>query len=187
MMTKVYKIVLDDFVPHFSLQLTYPATHTTVSLGNEIPPSRVQEAPVFDFYPFTPSLTLGNACCNESYTLVLTDPDAKSHKDPIWSEMCHWIVTNVTSPELVEPGRPGELPVPAVLEPYLPPSPQAGTDWHRYVFVLMAGDKTQTEKLRAPKHRKHWGYGKVRHGVRDWAKEYGLQVLGANFFYARCE
>lgn len=186
-MTKVYNIVLDDFVPHFSLQLTYPATHTTVSLGNEIPPSHVRKTPVFDFYPFTPPPSLGNARSNKTYILVLTDPDAKSRKNPIWSEMCHWVVTNVTSPELGGPGDPGEPPVPAVLKSYLPPNPPAGTNWHRYVFVLMAADQTQAEKLQAPKRRKHWGYGEVRHGVRDWANEYRLQVLGANFFYAKSE
>jgi len=24
-------------------------------------------------------------------TIILTDPDAPSRKDPKWSEMCHWI------------------------------------------------------------------------------------------------
>ena len=64
---------------------------------------------------------------------------------------------------------------------YLPPSPPPKTGKHRYVFVLLEG---KTNHLRTPKERPHWGYGKVRHGVRDWAEENQLEVVGANFFYA---
>jgi len=30
-----------------------------------------------------------------TYTIALTDPDAPSRDDPEWSEICHWIATNV--------------------------------------------------------------------------------------------
>ena len=79
------------------------------------------------------------------------------------------------------------VPEPNVLESYYPPSPPKGTGVHRYVFVLLEGDVADSEKLSAPTERKHWGYGKSRHGVRDWAAEYGLEVVGANFFYAQNE
>jgi hypothetical protein len=35
-----------------------------------------------------------------------------------------------------------------------------------------------------PKDRKHWGHEKAGHGVRDWAEQEELVVVGANFFYA---
>ena len=62
------------------------------------------------------------------------------------------------------------------------PAPPPKTGRHRYVFVLLHGDASS---LKAPKERKTWGTGKPRHGVRQWAEEAGLKVVGANFFYAQ--
>lgn len=62
------------------------------------------------------------------------------------------------------------------------PAPPPKTGKHRYVFVLLHGD---VSSLKAPKERKTWGTGKPRHGVRQWAEEAGLKVVGANFFYAK--
>lgn len=44
------------------------------------------------------------------------------------------------------------------------------------MFVLLAGP--EGTELTKPEERPHWGYGKVRHGVRDWAEENGLAVVG---------
>jgi len=97
---------------------------------------------------------------------------------------CHWILTNLTNPVPLDPsvfytflgGHEGEL------IPYQPPTPPKKTGKHRYVFVLLEGE---TANLKAPKGRPHWGYGKVRHGVRDWVKDNDLTVVGANFFFAQ--
>jgi phosphatidylethanolamine-binding protein (PEBP) family uncharacterized protein len=172
--------VLDDFMPQYSLEIVYPATHTTIQLGNRVMPNQVHDTPVYDFRPFD-SQPHQQA---RTYTLILTDPDARSRKNPDWSEMCHWIVTNITSPELPNPGKPDQIPTPVIMEPYLPPRPPKGTGWHRYVLVLMASNASHPENITAPEDRKHWGYGRVRHGVRDWAKDQNLEVLGANFFYS---
>ena len=59
---------------------------------------------------------------------------------------------------------------------YLAPSPPPKTGKHRYVFVLLAGP--EGAKLKKPEERPHWGYGKVRHGVRNWAEENGLVAVG---------
>lgn len=59
------------------------------------------------------------------------------------------------------------------------PGPPSKTGYHRYVFVLLAGDNTN---LTAPSKRQHWGTDKTKHGVRDWAKKEGLEVIGANWF-----
>jgi len=45
--------------------------------------------------------------------------------------------------------------------------------------------KVTLPKIKVPRERAHWGYGKVRHGVRDWAKDSDLKVVGANFFFAQ--
>jgi len=47
------------------------------------------------------------------------------------------------------------------------------------VFLLLEGDNSD---LKEPDDRQHWGFGKKGHGVRDWAKQEGLEVVGGNFF-----
>ena len=168
--------VLDDFTPTYSIAVSYASSHESVQLGNDIPVSAVESRPTFEFHALSPD---EHADKNKTFTLILTDPDAKSREKPKMSEMCHWIMTNLTTPV---PGplhtfksKEGEL------VEYLPPSPPPKTGKHRYVFVLLEG---KTKHLTAPKERPHWGYGKIRHGIRDWTEENDLEVVGANFFYA---
>ena len=173
---KIISEVLDDFEPSYYLDITWPKYHETVLLGNDIPTKAVQHRPTFTFHSLD---TKANTAKNSTFTLALTDPDAKSRDDPKWSEMCHWIMTNLTTP-IPEP-PPELLKKAGELEEYQPPGPPPGTGAHRYVFVLLEGDSSD---LKPPKERQHWGYGKNRHGVRDWADENGLKVVGANFFFA---
>ncbi len=128
------------------------------------------------------------------------------------AEMCHWILTGITTdhntldltPALqavvvadTSPFSKTELQSPEIstsnnnkpneLMSYYPPAPPPKTGYHRYVFVLLA-PKTGSEAfggLKKPKERPHWGYGKVGKGVRDWAEDNGLTPMGANFFYAK--
>jgi phosphatidylethanolamine-binding protein (PEBP) family uncharacterized protein len=189
--------VLDDFDPTYSLDIIYPASHTTVQLGNDIPVSFVQDSPVFEIHGVkaqegvAPLEQENSKKKNATYTLILTDPDAKSRKNPKWSEMCHWIVTNITVADTPSEGvlrlsnqfhTMAELLAVDELVSYLPPGPPPKTGRHRYVFVLLKGE--EGGKLKEPSERRHWGYGKKRHGVRDWAEEMGLEVVGANWFYA---
>ena len=64
--------------------------------------------------------------------------------------------------------------------PYLPPTPPPKTGYHRYVFVLLMPrtDKGVQGELTKPKDRQHWGYGYVGAGVREWANENDLLVIG---------
>lgn len=168
--------VLDDFEPSYFLNLDYPKYHESVLLGNDIPVSAVQKRPVFTFNSLTTATSFGK---NSTFTLVLTDPDAKSRDNPKWSEMCHWILTNLTTPV---PEPPKLSKVNGELKGYKPPGPPPKTGAHRYVFVLLEGDSSDLE---VPKERQHWGYGKNRHGVKQWSKENNLTVVGANFFFAQ--
>ncbi|EEH08422.1 carboxypeptidase [Histoplasma capsulatum G186AR] len=200
--------VLDDFTPTFPLLISYPSTHTTVSLGSYLSPDAVRSQPVFEFHPFPftpdpdPSPSPARAPQPDHptkfYSIVLTDPDAKSRKHPIWSEMCHWVVSNISSPGYSSlQGHIGRNSdsftgttlsytlTAQILKSYLPPSPLICTGYHRYVFVLLEGDAATACNVSAPRERKHWGYGGVRLGVRNWAKEYGLEAVGATFFYAK--
>ncbi|KKY14953.1 putative phosphatidylethanolamine-binding protein [Phaeomoniella chlamydospora] len=203
-----------------SLSVSYPDSHEDVILGNEIPVSNVSDAPVFEFHPFVgphngPSFhrrqrlkspragrssplfqaPVLNPSEDLIYTLALTDPDAKSRYNPIWSEMAHWIVTNLTLiPNIASPSDHFSFNdiSPSTLLPYLPPSPPPKTGPHRYVFVLLAGTPEATAKLIPPKKskegRQHWGYDEERTGVKKWAEDNGgLEIVGVNFFFARSE
>lgn len=169
--------VLDDFEPLYNLDIVYPKHHESVLLGNDIPVKAVQDRPAFTFHPLHSLLDKTN---ESVFTIALTDPDAKSRQNPKWSEMCHWIMTNLTTPVSyplsTAVAQSGEL-----IE-YKPPGPPPRTGAHRYVFVLLEGTNSQ---LSRPRQRQHWGYEKVRHGVRDWAAENDLRIVGANFFFAQ--
>ena len=176
--------VLDDFEPTYDIDLAYPKAHESVRLGNDIPVKAVSKRPTFTFHSLVPTPTKKNS----TFTLVLTDPDATSRADPAKSEMCHWILTNLTLPSATnsiafDTGIPMDVfkSKEGELKSYYPPAPPPKTGKHRYVFVLLEGD---SKSIRPPKERPHWGYGKVRHGVTDWAKDNDLNVVGANFFYA---
>jgi len=123
------------------------------------------------------------------FTIILTDPDAPSRKNPKWGEMCHWIASLPTPAESSAASSAYfELPSrvqfenPAEIVPYKAPGPPPKTGYHRYVFLLFTGDNSN---LTAPAERQHWGMGEMGHGVKDWAKMEGLKVVGANFFFAR--
>jgi phosphatidylethanolamine-binding protein (PEBP) family uncharacterized protein len=134
-----------------------------------------------------------------SYVVTLTDPDAPSRDNPKWSEMCHWIASNVT----ISPNTFNILPLPEfglteekkeestdaglddVVE-YKPPGPPPKTGKHRYVFLVFAPKNGTTDALHLskPSDRKHWGTGEKGGGVREWAEGNGLVPVAANFIYS---
>lgn len=133
---------------------------------------------------------------NSAYIIVLTDPDAPSREDPKWSEFCHWIaplpsaavipVQDSTEADKRHSTSNDKKKVSEQVVEYMGPAPPPKTGKHRYVFVLLKGDKSVVGKLKGPAEgRKNWETGKPRHGVRQWAEEYGLKVVGANFFMAQ--
>lgn len=74
------------------------------------------------------------------------------------------------------------------IEEYLPPTPPPKTGFHRYVFVLLAPEERNGgRELEKPQERPHWGYGEEGKGVAEWAKENGLEAVGAEFFYSENE
>ncbi|THX88532.1 PEBP-like protein [Aureobasidium pullulans] len=161
--------VLNTFSPLLSLTLNWSSTAHT-NLGNTLPPSSLQQPPSVIINKI-PSAYLPY---NTQLVLALTDPDAPSRDDPKWSQVCHWLVT-------AKSGRVKEL------VEYKAPAPPEGTGRHRYVVVVMVAKNGTTEglELTVPKERRHWGYGGERSGVREWAKDNGLKVVGANFIYAQ--
>jgi hypothetical protein len=78
--------IVDDFMPKCFVAPFYDKKKKEypVALGNTLKPSKTKDSPSLKIYcpeiQSTPGLTI-----------ILTDPDAPSRKDPKWSEMCHWI------------------------------------------------------------------------------------------------
>jgi phosphatidylethanolamine-binding protein len=181
-------LVIPDFEPLVHVQLIYPKAHSVVTLGNTLPPSNVSSAPIVAIHPLRAGSFLGGGSkaisSNISFTLVLTDPDAPSREDPKWSQVCHWIATNITI------GGSSTITASSELMSYLPPGPPEGTGKHRYTFLLFAPseDGSGGGELTKPKGRKMgWGTGKIGYGVKQWAAKNDLVPVGGNFFYAEHE
>jgi phosphatidylethanolamine-binding protein len=109
------------------------------SLGNELTPTLVKDPPTVEW----------TADPESFYTLVMTDPDAPSRKDPKFREWHHWLVVNI-------PGH--DVSKGDVLSEYVGAGPPEGTGLHRYVFVVFKQEGKQEfdeEKLtnRSAKNR----------------------------------
>jgi len=136
-------------------------------------------------------------------TLALTDPDAPSHHNPKWSQVCHWIATDIP----LTPSNSGSGSLADVvlnthhtnpqqqqqqkftdIMPYKPPGPPPKTGKHRYVFVALAPVNGTTEKLNLskPEGRRRWGFGGEGEGVREWAGRNGLGVVGEFLPFLLC-
>jgi phosphatidylethanolamine-binding protein len=172
--------VIHDFLPSLLLNVSWE--NATANLGNTIVPDEVQEEPVIELLSDQTLLPHSAVGTQVQYTITLTDPDAPSRDNPEWSEMCHWIATDLAMPAFALL-RKKQNPV----MPWKPPGPPPKTGKHRYIFLVFAPANSTTEKLNltTPQDRQHWGTGKERHGVRDWARQNGLVAVAANFFYSQ--
>ncbi|KAF2009869.1 PEBP-like protein [Aaosphaeria arxii CBS 175.79] len=195
---EIIPTVIDDFLPLIELSVTWDKKNKA-SLGNTLKPKKLQDQPAISLHEDRhPD---GRTATDMTFIVALTDPDAPSRDDPKWSEMCHWIATNVSLSEKTV----SILPVPYFgleeeiannkgkghhldeLVPYKPPGPPPKTGKHRYVFLVFGprNGTTSPLNLTKPKDRQHWGTGEERKGVRQWAAENGLVPIGANFIYAQ--
>lgn len=176
---------MDPFEVQFVVIPFWEDTNKASRLGNKISPKDVQ---------VEPDLELGVASrafvsdAKTVYTLVLSDPDALSRDNPVKAQMCHWIVTNITLPSFlseetiitlqVTPSSHNAEPGLVVLESYFAPAPPPKTKYHRYVFAFLKSNRVDGSLPKAPKDRPHWGYDKERAGIREWAEENDLTVVG---------
>ncbi|KAJ8966400.1 hypothetical protein NQ317_009632 [Molorchus minor] len=115
---RIHEIVPDvvSSLPERVLEVKFKSGRD-VNLGNEIGPKFVIEPPEVHY----------DADPNGFYTLILTDPDAPSRKNPIRREWNHWLVVNIPGSRISE----GE-----VLSEYIGSAPGQGTELHRYTFLL---------------------------------------------------
>lgn len=150
----------------------------SADLGNTVEVDKVQDEPTITVrrgHPASSSTVSEDS--NVTYTITITDPDAPSRDNPEWSEFCHFIATGV---KISESSSVVRLSGFKDIMSYKPPGPPPKTGKHRYVFLLFAPANGTTDQLylTKPEDRKHWGTDKERHGVRDWAKENGLEPIG---------
>jgi len=194
---EIIPTVINAFVPKLAISVFWE--NATAEVGNTIDPSRTQDAPHVQFIAHVPDAQhegSGLLKAGVQLTVALTDPDAPSRDNPEWSEICHWVATDVqlAKPSIDHHGSDGtslsgsSKDVKTIME-YKPPGPPPKTGKHRYVFVALAPKNGTTEKLdlSTPGDRQHWGYGKERVGLRRWAEENGLVVVGASFVYEQNE
>lgn len=173
---EIIPTVLEDFKPTILVNVTW-SSNNIAHLGNTLKPKTLQDAPSIDLIDLTHHFS------NDlKFTIALTDPDAPSRDDPKWSEMCHWIATNVS---LTSTGLLSHK-FDEIVE-YKPPGPPPRTGKHRYVIIAFAPANLTTEPLHLlkPKDRQHWGFDEQGFGVKKWAAVNGLVPVGANFIYAQ--
>ncbi|XP_018568625.1 protein D2 isoform X2 [Anoplophora glabripennis] len=151
-------------VPDVLLEVEYAKTGKRVNLGNELAPKDVKDIPEVKY----------NAEPDSFYTLILTDPDAPSRKNPTRREWNHWLVVNIPGSNISE----GET-----ITEYVGSAPPKGSGLHRYVFVLFKqpGKLTFDE----PQHSKTDGK-RGNFSTEKLRKKYNLgKPLAGNFFQAQ--
>lgn len=182
--SQIIPTVLDPFTPLLTLSISWP--NATAKVGKTIDPAKLQSEPEIEFLDSAPASSFSDFAKKEKHpqlTLALTDPDAPSREKPDWSQICHWIITDIP----LSPSATKKKHKMKTVMPYKPPGPPPKTGKHRYVFVALA-PKNGTEEgldLVKPGDRQHWGYEGVGKGVREWAEEMGLGVVG-EFCCVRC-
>lgn len=170
--------IIDEFTPRLQLNITWHKA--AVELGKSIKPKKMKDEPLVTLVnPHSGSPSAADCDCDKHPQIVvaLTDPDAPSRIDPQWGQFCHWIATYSTCSSTNGVQLLSELD--PIVE-YKPPSPPKKTGPHRYIFVALSAKNGTTDKLNLskPDGRRHWGYDNYGAGVREWAVENGLEVIG---------
>ncbi|KAL4069186.1 phosphatidylethanolamine-binding protein [Scleroderma citrinum] len=178
------EVVPSLFSPEALLVISWP-TGKEATLGNTLTALDTVHEPSI---AFTPMIT--QASYDEvSYTLVMTDPDAPSRKDPKLAQWRHWVVTGIKAPPPtnVDTGDLSARFTQPPISPYYVPSPPPGSGPHHYyglfsvlllyrepaVGVTVAPNAP--ERKNSPKDRGKWN-------AATFAEEYGLKLVAANFF-----
>lgn len=177
--------MLDAFIPLLTVSISWKDAEA--EYGNTINPSKTKRQPELKFIDAIPSIWQ-NKDDMPQLTIAMTDPDAPSRDNPEWSEFCHWIATEVplTKPDS-DKDDDDDLEVSSRhskgmvdIMPYKKPGPPPKTGKHRYVFAALVPINMTTEKLNLtkPTERQHWGFEYERDGLRFWAEEHELKVIG---------
>ncbi|XP_020798725.1 protein D3 [Drosophila serrata] len=161
-----HKIVPDvlQSCPYKMLKVTYSGGQR-VDMGRELTPTQVKQQPTVEW----------EADPNTLYTLILTDPDAPSRKDPKYREWHHWLVVNIPGNN-IEEGQ--------VLTAYVGAGPPEGTGLHRYVFLVFK--QNQQLNCNEPRIPKTSGDKRSNFSTAKFITKYKLgNPIAGNFFQAQ--
>nr|XP_033803502.1 phosphatidylethanolamine-binding protein 4 isoform X2 [Geotrypetes seraphini] len=78
----------------------------------------------------------------ETYVLIMVDPDAPSRADPKFQYWRHWLMKDIKGSQLLTGDLNG-----TVLSEYRPPTPPKNTGYHRYQFYLYKQPANQNISL----------------------------------------
>ncbi|KAM3959483.1 protein D3-like isoform 2-T5 [Aphomia sociella] len=159
--------VVPDVVPKAPsalVKVKYPSG-VEVNEGNELTPTQVKDVPTVSW----------DATPNQLYTLVMTDPDAPSRKEPKFREWHHWLVANI-------PGN--NVAAGDTLSAYVGSGPPPDTGLHRYVYlVYKQPSKLEFDEPRLPNTS---GENRANFSIAKFAKKYNLgDPIAGNFYQAQ--
>lgn len=146
------------------MQITYD-NGILADKGVELTPTQVKNQPKVEW----------QAEAGTYYTLIMTDPDAPSRKEPTIREWHHWLVVNIPGDNI----KKGE-----VLSAYVGSGPPKDSGLHRYTFILYK----QPKKLEFDEKRlsNTEAMGREKFSTRNFAKKYGLGTpIAGNFYQAK--
>ncbi|KAI7824334.1 phosphatidylethanolamine-binding protein [Gamsiella multidivaricata] len=163
--------IIPDVIPEFhskTMLIVSYGNGKEIALGNKLSAEETQQSPEVSFQADDP---------NDKYTLIMTDPDAPSRSNPKNREFRHWIVSNISgsSPTAIQPAN---LSQGTILTPYMGPAPPKGSGPHRYVFLLFK-QSTSNLTLATPLSHDRPGFKS-----KQFSNETGLELVGANYFFA---
>ncbi|KAG7090452.1 hypothetical protein E1B28_009568 [Marasmius oreades] len=180
----------EDFNPSVLFSIIYLSGKEAI-LSTELAREDTLDEPQINFTPMVMSdEAAGDSTSSEGetmYTLVMTDPDAPSRAEPKYRQFRHWVITGLKSPAKTptETDSLMALKTKLSITPYRPPGPPPGSGLHRYTFLLFQEPKGG---ISIPEDAKE--YGAALEERRSWnavefGKQYGLKLVGANYFLVR--
>ncbi|KAI8130329.1 Phosphatidylethanolamine-binding protein like protein F40A3.3 [Lucilia cuprina] len=149
-----------DSKPKATVEVTFTGG-LKVNMGNELQPKQVKDQPQLKW----------NAEQGSLYTLLMTDLDPPSRKEPTLREVLHWLVVNIPGNRISE----GQ-----VLAEYMSSGPEEGTDLHRYVFLIFKQVEKITTDIFIPKGSFE---GRFNVKTRDIIAKYNLgNPIAGNYY-----
>jgi phosphatidylethanolamine-binding protein (PEBP) family uncharacterized protein len=159
--------------------VTYPSG-AIVNAGNVLTPTQVKDEPNVKW----PIESIDKQK-NTLYTLILTDPDAPSRKDPKNREWCHWVVVNIPANSLsvsvsVSDGD--------TLVMFVPSAPPKHSGLHRYTYlVYKQPNRMDTSKEHIITNKSGGIIGRPNWSAKQFVnKHFGGQaeLISGNFYQA---
>ncbi|KAG0267014.1 hypothetical protein BG011_009762 [Mortierella polycephala] len=159
--------VIDSFHSKTMLTISY-GENKDVALGNTLAVPETQNPPQVSFQADSP---------NDKYTLIMTDPDAPSRKEPSMREYRHWVVSNIFGTSDFQPAAVSQG---TELTEYMGPAPPKGSGPHRYVFLLYKQTpSSNVSALSSPLTTQRQGFK-----AHQFTSQADLELVGANYFFA---